>query len=49
MIWEHKIWEYNWSEEPAENIEDFLDKFGEQGWELVGVVDNIFFFKRRKE
>lgn len=40
-------WEYFWGYKPSDNdIDERLAKFGEEGWELCGINDGKFFFKR---
>lgn len=34
---------------PGTNEIEFLDECGARGWELCCIVDELYYFKRRKE
>lgn len=49
-----EIWEYHLAIEPKECEEDlekiqaWLNELGEAGWELINILGNCYYFKRRK-
>ena len=50
-----EAWEYRLAIEPKEfeenleKIEAWLNRFGEEGWELIKILGNCYYFKRRRE
>lgn len=40
------IWEYATAPLISHALQQILNQWGSQGWELVTVVDNVAFFKR---
>ena len=41
-------WEYATAPLVSHTLQQSLNQWGEDGWELVTVVDNVAFFKRPK-
>ena len=44
-----KQWEYKVFECKGLKVEDSLDQFGKEGWELTTVTNDTFYMKREKK
>ena len=44
-----KQWEYKVFECKGLKVEDTLDQFGKDGWELVAVGNDVFYMRRERE
>ncbi len=42
------VWEYATAPLVSHALQAILNQWGEDGWELVTVVDNVAYFKRPK-
>lgn len=42
-------WEYATAPLISHNLQEILNQWGDDGWELVTIVENVAYFKRPKE
>ncbi len=43
------VWEYATAPLVSHSLQEILNQWGEDGWELVAVEDEVAYFKRPKE